>query len=63
MMKWRDDERNLGLFAFLLDQTGLELVLPPPAKDAEQSRGWFSGQGNSGSKQDFSFLELKNVKT
>lgn len=27
--KWRDDERNLGLFAFLMDQMGLESLLPP----------------------------------
>lgn len=67
-MKWRDDDRSLGLFAFLMDQTGLELVLPPCKGCGAKERMLFGGGGGgggrgSGSEQDFSLLELKSVKT
>lgn len=54
--KWKDDKRSLGLFVFLVDQTGLELARPPCKGHRQREVEEAFQEKNDGSEQDSSFL-------
>lgn len=60
----RDNERSLGLFAFLMDPDGAGVGVTPLQRTRSEGEEavLVHGSGRVGGSRAFSFVELKNVK-